>query len=191
MKAFIQEPSSPPLLLRLGIWISERVTGKVMLPARLLSWYPKAAVGSAFLEAFTAHGRDEAEKRLLRLVRLQAAFSIACPFCFDMNSFEYEKHGISEVELASFQSGFQTGFPPSFSDREKLAIEYSKLISSSPLAFSDDFVDRLTAEFSEREIVMLAATAAQVNYWGRFIQAAGIPPAGFSDNCEIPQTGRI
>lgn len=36
-----------------------------------------------------------------------------------------------------------------------------------------------------REIVILASTAAQVNYWARLIQALGIPPAGFSEQCDI------
>jgi hypothetical protein len=33
--------------------------------------------------------------------------------------------------------------------------------------------------------VILASTAAQVNYWARLLQALGVPPAGFSDRCEI------
>jgi len=43
----------------------------------------------------------------------------------------------------------------------------------------------ITANFTEREMVVLASTAAQVNYWARLIQALGIPPAGFSDGCSI------
>jgi alkylhydroperoxidase family enzyme len=39
----------------------------------------------------------------------------------------------------------------------------------------------MKSNFNEREIVILASTAAQVNYWARLIQALGIPPAGFSD----------
>lgn len=186
MSAFISEPTRPPLLLKLGIWIAERFTGKVMLPARILTWYPKAAIGSGFLEGLTAHGRNDAEKRLLRLVRLQAAFTVACPFCFDMNSFEYDKHGVSESEMAGLIDGFKDGFPSTFSNRDKLALEYSRLIAATPLSFPDEFVVMLKAEFSEREIVMLAATAAQVNYWARLIQATGIPPAGFSDKCQLP-----
>ena len=38
----------------------------------------------------------------------------------------------------------------------------------------------LQAAFEPRELVVLAATAAQVNYWARLIQALGIPPAGFT-----------
>ncbi|MGI8542812.1 MAG: carboxymuconolactone decarboxylase family protein, partial [Aridibacter sp.] len=54
------------------------------------------------------------------------------------------------------------------------------LISSTPLLFPTDFVNDLKNEFTEREIVMLATTVSQVNYWARLIQSLGIPSAGFS-----------
>jgi alkylhydroperoxidase family enzyme len=73
----------------------------------------------------------------------------------------------------------------SFSDREKLAIRYTRMISSTPLIFPREFIEELKAQFNERDIVILASTAAQVNYWARLIQALGVPPAGFSDRCEI------
>ena len=41
--------------------------------------------------------------------------------------------------------------------------------------------------FNEREIVILATTAAQVNHWARLIQALGAPPAGFMEPGEWPE----
>ncbi len=72
-----------------------------------------------------------------------------------------------------------------FSERERLAIEYAKLVTQTPLKFPQDFIEGLKVHFNEREIVILASTAAQVNYWARLIQALGIPPAGFSDQCDF------
>ena len=183
MRTFIPEPKRIPMLLRLAIWIAEKITGKEMLPARLLSWFPEAAIGAACLEALTTHGRSLQEKRLLRLVRLQTALTVSCPFCIDMNAFEYEEHGISVSEFEGLQNGFPEGYPPTLSRREIVALEYSRLICATPLAFPSAFIDDLTSEFSEREIVMIAATASQVNYWARLIQALGIPPAGFTKEC--------
>ena len=185
MNAFIPEPARAPFVLRVAIRIAEKFTGQRMLPARLLSWYPRAAIGSGALESFTAHGRNEAEKRLLRLVRLQTAFAISCPFCIDMNAFELAGHGVSRQEFEALRDGFPDGFPKSLSLRETTALEYARLISATPLNFPLEFIARLNAEFSEREIVMLAATASQVNYWGRLIQSLGIPPAGFTEECQI------
>ena len=74
---------------------------------------------------------------------------------------------------------------PTFSERERLAIVYSRLISQTPLAFPPEVVERVKSVFSEREMVILASTAAQVNYWARLIQALGIPPAGYNAECEV------
>jgi len=55
VKAYFDPPKRTPLILRLGTWIAERKTGKPMLVARLLSWYPKAAIGAAVMESLVAH----------------------------------------------------------------------------------------------------------------------------------------
>lgn len=185
MKAFINPPKSIPLFLRFGIWISKRVTGKDLLVARLLSWYPKAAVGAAALESLVAHRDKDLNERILKLVRMQASFAVACPFCIDMNSFEFEKQNITLDELAVLQGVKELRETMTFTEREILAIEYARLISRSPLSFPEAFVSELRKNFTEREIVILASTAAQVNYWARLIQALGIPPAGFSDQCRL------
>jgi AhpD family alkylhydroperoxidase len=179
MQAFIEGPKRIPFLLRAGIWFSERVTGKVMLPARILAWYPKAAVGSGVLEALVAHEDGRMDRRMLKLIRMTASYAVACPFCVDMNSHEYRKAGITDEEAESLRGDFENVV--SFSEREKLAIAYTRLISQTPLKFHPDMVERVRSAFTEREFVVLASTAAQVNYWARLIQALGIPPAGFGE----------
>jgi len=185
MSAFIAPPTRIPLFLRAGIWISEKITGKPMLPARLLAWYPKAALGSAALEGLVAHHDGKIDKRMLKLVRLSASFAAACPFCIDMNSAVYRETGISDVEFLALQNQTDIDTVSTLSAREKLAVRYARLISATPLQFPPEFIAGITANFTEREMVVLASTAAQVNYWARLIQALGIPPAGFSDGCSI------
>ena len=60
-------------------------------------------------------------------------------------------------------------------------MRYAQLASQTPLRFPPEFVAELQGRFGEREIVVLATTAAQVNYWARLAQSLGVPPAGFSD----------
>ena len=103
MTAFIAPPKRIPLFLKFGLWIAKRATGKDMLPARLLAWYPKAAVGSGALEALVAHHDRELSARILKLVRMQASFAAACPFCIDMNGFQFETFDISQEELRALQ----------------------------------------------------------------------------------------
>lgn len=179
MQAFIEQPKRIPLLLRLGIWISEKVTGKVMLPARILAWYPRAALGSGVLESLVAHEDGAMSQRILKLIRMTASHAAACPFCVDMNSHEYRQVGITDEEAESLRGDFEK--LDTFSEREKLAIAYARVISQTPLKFHPDLVERVKSAFTEREFVILASTAAQVNYWARLIQALGIPPAGFGD----------
>jgi alkylhydroperoxidase family enzyme len=89
MEAFIAPPQHIPFYLKIGIWISKKVTGRDLLPAKLLAWYPKAAISSGIMEALVAHHDLTLNRRLLKLVRLQASFTTACPFCIDMNFHEY------------------------------------------------------------------------------------------------------
>jgi AhpD family alkylhydroperoxidase len=179
MQAFIEVPHHIPFLLKLGIWFSERITGKAMLPARILAWYPKAAIGSGVLESLVAHEDGQMTQRMLKLIRMTASHAVACPFCVDMNSHAYRNVGITDEEANALRGDVEK--VESFSEREKLAIAYTRAISQTPLKFHPDLVMRVRSVFSEREFVILATTAAQVNYWARLIQALGIPPAGFGE----------
>ena len=181
VNAFIDPPQKITFLLRLGIWVSERITGRRMLPARILAWYPKAAIGSGVLESLVAHHDRKLDERVLKLVRMSASFAAACPFCIDMNSYEHEALRINSDEVQALRGQLELEAVSTFSNRERLAIEYARLVSQTPLKFHPNFIDQLKANFDEREIVILASTAAQVNYWARLIQALGIPPAGFSE----------
>ncbi len=169
------------LLLSLGIWVSERITGRRMLPARILAWYPKAAIGSGVLESLVAHHDGRLDERMLKIVRITASYAAACPFCIDMNSYRWLEQGISVEELEALQGRKGVGEVESFTARERLAIQYAHLVSQTPLKFHPDFIEQLMAEFNKREMVILASTAAQVNYWARLIQALGIPPAGYGE----------
>jgi alkylhydroperoxidase family enzyme len=177
--AFIAPPSGIPIFLRLGLWISRRIAGKDLLPARLLAWYPRAALSSAVLEALIAHHEGRLNERLLKLVRLAVSFAAGCPFCMDMNAAGWEQLITSE-ELSALQGRLQLEQVTTFSLPERLAIKYARLVTATPLSFPADFITLLQQTFTEREIVIVATTAAQVNYWARLIQALGCPSPGFT-----------
>jgi alkylhydroperoxidase family enzyme len=177
--AFISPPVKIPLILRFGLWIARKMSGVDLLPACLLAWYPKAAVSSAVLEGLIAHSDGNLDERILKLVRMTVSFTAGCSFCVDMNSANWEKL-ITPEELAVLQGRESVTEVQSLTRRERLAIEYARLVSSTPLKFPHSFITDLKEHFNEREIVILATTAARVNYWTRLIQALGCPPAGFS-----------
>lgn len=182
MHAFIEPPRNIPLFLRFGIWVSRKLTGKDLLPARILAWYPKAAVGSGVMESLVAHRDGKLDERILKIVRIKASYAASCNFCIDMNTYQYDATGITDEELLVLQGHKPLMEVITFSKREILAIQYAILISQTPLKFPIDFIEELKEYFNEREIVILASTSAQVNYWARLIQALGIPPAGFIEN---------
>lgn len=185
MDAFIKPPEKIPFYLKFGIWLTKKFTGKDLLPPKLLAWYPKAAISSGILESLVAHGKKDLDKRILKIVRIQTSFAVSCPFCIDMNSHEYEEAGLSKNELLALQGKIDFQGVNTFSRKEILAIKYTKYISQTPLSFPASFIKELKENFNEREILILASTAAQVNYWARLLQALGVPPAGFTNNCTL------
>jgi alkylhydroperoxidase family enzyme len=185
MKAYIDPPSRTPLVLRFGTWIAERKTGKPMLVARILGWYPKAAIGAGVMESLVAHSDGGATARLLTLLRMQVSFMASCPFCIDMNSAEFATSGISEVEIEVLQQRRDLDGTDSLSLEEKLALRYARALTSTPVRIESGLLRDLLATFSERELVVLASTIAQVNFWTRLVQGLGVPPVGFSESCAV------
>jgi len=181
MNAYLEEPEKLPLWVRIGLYFARKSTGKDLLLPRVLSWNKKVLMGSTLLEMTAAHAKGK-KGRLLKLVRIQCSLAAACPFCVDMNSQEKEEFQITDEELDAMKGKRSFSDVPSLDGGEKAALEYARMISSSPLNISGEAVHSLKKYFSNGEIVLLAGTAAQVNYWARLIQALGVPPAGF---CEI------
>ena len=62
----------------------------------------------------------------------------------------------------------------------------------APVEVDPALVAELTSRFSAREVVVLASTIAQVNFWTRFNQGLGVPAAGFFDEraCALPERFR-
>ena len=159
----------------MALWIVRRRTGRDLLVPRLLTWYPRAAVGSGMFEALVAHHDGRVTERMLKMVRMAVSFTLECPFCMGMNSEGWELL-MTEQELGVVQGRVPAAEVSSITSMEALAIAYARKASESPLTFTPEFGAELTAMFSEREIVVLASTSAQVNYWARLIQALGCPP---------------
>ncbi len=180
MKQLIAEPQKVPILLKLGIWLSEKITGKRMIPARLLAWSPRLAVGAAVFESLVIHKDPTLSPRLLKLLRMQVSLYVACPFCIDMNSAEKEKFQITDQEIQVMQGILPADEVDSLDCKERRVLELAIRLSSTPLAMDADFTQKLKDQFSDREILILTATAAQVNYWARLIQSLGVSPAGFT-----------
>jgi alkylhydroperoxidase family enzyme len=175
--AFIAPPSRIPLLLRFGLWISRRATGEDVLVARLLTWYPRAAIGSGVLESLVAKSVGRVDERMLKIVRMSASAAVECDFCIGFNARDWDKH-LTEDELAVVQGRRDAADVVSLDAAERLAIEYSRMLVQTPIAVPREFGMRLREQFTEREMVVLATTIAQVDYWARVVNGLGCPPLG-------------
>ncbi len=183
--SYIEPPRRMSLGLRIAFHLVERRLGRKLLANRLLAWYPRLLVGSSLMESFVAHDEPEVPRRLLGLIRIRTSFLVSCPFCIDMNAREYAERGITDEEIRGMQGIVPLDDIPSLSERERAALRYVECICRTPLAFTPEVIDEVRRRFSERGMVIIAGTCAQVNFWARLIQALGAPPAGFSAHCDI------
>lgn len=182
---YIKPPTPMPWFLGGLLSLVERRLGKRLEANRMLAWYPKALLGSGIMEALVAHDEVEVPKRLLKLIRIYVSFLASCPFCIDMNAKQYRESGLSDEEIL-FLRGIKTFEEVgSVSETERAALEYARCATSTPVAFTTEVMDRLRSHYSDRAIVIIASTIAQVNFWTRLIQSLGVQPAGFSSECSI------
>lgn len=183
--SYVQPPPRIPLLSRIVLSLVERRLGKQLLANRILTWYPKTLIGSGIMEGLIAHDEPEVPRRLLSLIRVYTSFLVSCPFCIDLNSKDFEKKGLREEEILALQGTVPMDQVATLGEREKAALRYVRCMCDTPLSFPAHVIETLKEHFTDRGIVIIASTCAQVNFWARLIQSLGVPPAGFSSECVI------
>ena len=183
--SYIQPPKRIAPIFRVMLSLVEKRLGRQLLANRILTWYPKALIGSGVMEGLIAHDEPEVPRRLLGLIRVYTSFLVSCPFCIDLNARDYEKMGLSEQEITALQGKKSMDQVATLGDDEKAALRYVQCICATPLSFPSHVIETLKKHFTERGIVIIASTCAQVNFWARLIQSLGVPPAGFSAGFSI------
>jgi alkylhydroperoxidase family enzyme len=183
--SYIDPPARIPFFPRILLWMVERRMGRKLLANRILTWYPKAFLGSGIMEGLVAHEEPEMPRRLLALVRMYTSFLVSCQFCIDMNSREFQKKGITDQEIRALQGRVAMEEVITFTPAEKAALRYVECMCRTPLEFTPEAIEGVKRNFSSRGFVILASTCAQVNFWTRLIQSLGVPPAGFSAECSV------
>jgi alkylhydroperoxidase family enzyme len=179
-------PPRDPLPFPLGAMLAaaERKVGGRLEGLRVLARYPKALVGAGLLEALVAHDEPETPRRLLALVRLRVSYAVSCPFCVDLNGQDFREVGIGEAELAAVRGDRDPETAEGLSEAERAAVAFAGAVSATPVRVSEELASRLVAAVGERGFVVVAATAAQVNFWARLLQGLGAPPAGIASDPE-------
>jgi len=105
------------------------------------------------------------ETPLLELVRLRASQINGCAYCIDMHTKDARAEGESEQRLYALNAWRETPF---FSPRERAALEWTEAVTEiSSSRAPDDVFERVSAEFSESELVNLTMAIVAINGWNR------------------------
>ncbi len=178
-KPYIDPPQCIPFYLQPFICLSEQSTGRTMLPARLLAWRPMAGIASGLLETSAENGGKKLGKRITALIRLRISFEVSSSFLIDINAHRRDKYNITPDEMAVLRGERDLETAASFTERERAAIRYAAMLSKTPIQVDKNVIADVKRLFLPEEIVILAVLVGKVNYWGRFAEGLGIPPAGF------------
>jgi AhpD family alkylhydroperoxidase len=145
-------------------------------PVEVWAVQPKLLMGMGkFQQAVRkAHTVDE---RLKYLVELKGAQMIGCEYCVDLGSQICRKSGFSDEELLALPRYRQSDL---FTDREKLALDYTVAVMRTPVEVTDELFARMKEHFSDEQLVEITALLTVVNL-DRFNAAFGIGSAGFSE----------
>ncbi len=183
MESLVEPPEKIPFLLRPALRVADRKAKKDVLPGRVLAWSSKIAISSGLLELYVEEdAADYLDGRLIKILRIRISYMIPSPFAVDINSQNNENFDITEEEIRALQGLKEIDSIASFSEQEKAALIYAQELSKTPIMLNQKVLDNLRANFSEKEIVVIAALSAKVNYWARLIEALRIKPAGYTDD---------
>jgi 4-carboxymuconolactone decarboxylase len=158
-------------------------TGSGLEPIEVWAHQPKMMMGMGKFNQAVRKGRS-VDERLKNLVELKGAQMIGCEYCVDLGSQICRNSGLSDDELLALPRYQQSDL---FSQREKVALDYTIAVMRTPVEVTDELVARMKEHFSDEQLVEITALLALVNL-DRFNAAFGIGSAGFSAGmvCLVP-----
>jgi AhpD family alkylhydroperoxidase len=177
------------LIYRFGPRMMKKLTGRApqsgsgLEPFEIWAHQPKMMFGMGKFNQAVRKGKS-VDERLKHLVELKGAQMIGCEFCVDLGSQICRNSGFSDEELLAL-TRYRHG--DVFTEREKLALDYTVAVMRTPVEVTDVLFDRMKVHFSDKQLVEITALLALVNL-DRFNAAFGIGAAGFSEGmvCVAP-----
>ncbi len=135
--------------------------------ATRLNYTSKAATGAyramSQLEHYVKNSGLEAP--LLELVKIRASQINGCAYCIDMHTKDARAAGESEQRIYLLSAWQEAPF---YSERERAALEWTEaltLIADNHVP--DDIYKRVSAHFTEEELVNLTLAVVTINGWNR------------------------
>ena len=160
-------------------------TGTGIEPFYIWAYQPKMMTGMGRFNQAVRKGKA-VDERIKNLVELKGAQMIGCEFCVDLGSQICRNSGFSDEELLALVRYRKSDL---FTEREKLALDYTVAVMRTPVEVSDDLFARMKEHFTDAQLVELTAMLTVINL-DRFNAAFGIGSAGFSDGAVCVQPDR-
>jgi AhpD family alkylhydroperoxidase len=154
----------------------EAAHGSGIEPLEIWAHQPKMMSGMGKFQQAVRAGKT-VDERLKNLVELKGAQMIGCEFCVDLGSQICRNSGLSDEELLALPRYRQSEL---FTEREKLALDYTVGVMRTPVEVSDELFARVKEHFSDEQLVEITALLTVVSL-DRFNAAFGIGSAGFSE----------
>jgi 4-carboxymuconolactone decarboxylase len=157
--------------------------GSGIEPVEIWAHKPKMMSGMGKFQQAVRKG-NTVDDRVKYLVELKGSQMIGCEFCVDLGSQICRNSGFSDEELLALPRYRQSDL---FSEREKLALDYTVAVMRTPVEVTDELFARMKEQFNDQQLVEITALLTVVNL-DRFNAAFGIASAGFSDGmvCVLP-----
>jgi alkylhydroperoxidase family enzyme len=145
-------------------------------PVAIWAYQPKMMSGMGRFQGAVRKG-NSVDERLKYLVELKGAQMIGCEFCVDLGSQICRNSGFSDEELLAMPRYRESDL---FTERDKVALDYTVAVMSTPVAVTDELFARMQEHFTNEQLVEITALLTVVNL-DRFNAAFGVGSAGFSD----------
>ncbi len=125
------------------------------------------------LLTLSAETGAQLEPRLFELVKIRASQINGCAYCLDMHTKDARAAGETEQRIYALNAWRETPF---YTDRERAALEWTEAVTRvGDTHVPDDVYARVSAVFTEAEMVALTFGVIVINCWNRLAVAFRAP----------------
>lgn len=171
------------LIPRMAVLYGRRRFGRDVEPVQAAAHHSGVLLASGLLETAADRRWHKLDRHLALLACQAASGAIGCSWCIDFGYYENLQKGQDPAKVRDVPSWRDSAV---YTDKERTVLEYAEAACATPVAISDDLVERLHQHFNEEEMVELAAWVSLENFRSRFNAGLGLHSQGFSDSCRVP-----
>ncbi|MEN8236494.1 MAG: carboxymuconolactone decarboxylase family protein [Pseudomonadota bacterium] len=186
MKRYLQPDliSDYPWYVRLILRLQKKKYGAPLDPSLIWGKAPRLLLAFSSFNAILNRKRSPLSPELRVLLSLLVAQKNHCQFCIDLNLLLSIKRHVCDKKvnaLANYQES------PHFSDKERLALEYTESICNKQNSLSHQLLPKLQEMFPENAVVELTTLVLVQNMSCMFNNTLQIPAQGLCQRLTPPK----